>query len=139
MNSRNSKTSDPQRLLLKLTDKINLKRSDKYIALSQLSTYYIWKHTKKPYKNNTFKISAPTLTEEFELPDASYSVSDIQNYFKYIIQKRRNETVSDSSLIRTYISKIESRITFGIKTGYYLKLLTPDTMKSLGITNSKIG
>ena len=139
MNSRNSKTSDPQRLLLKPTDKINLKRSDKYIALSQLSTYYIWKHTKKSYKNNTFKISAPTLTEEFELPDASYSVSDIQNYFKYIIQKRRNETVSDSSLIRTYINKIESRITFGIKTGYYLKLLTPDTMKSLGITNSKIG
>ena len=76
------------------------------------------------------------MTEEFELPDASYSVSDIQNYLKYIIQKRRNETVSDSSPIRIYINKIESRITFGIKTGYYLELLTPDTMKSLGITNS---
>ena len=69
MNSENSKTSDPHRLLLNLTDKINLKRSDKYVALSNLSIYYTWKNIKKSYKNNKFKISAPTWNEEFELPD----------------------------------------------------------------------
>ena len=55
MNSENSKTSDPHRLLLNLTDKINLKRSDKYVALSNLSYYCTWKIIKKPYKNNKFK------------------------------------------------------------------------------------
>ena len=60
MNSENSETSDPHRLLLNLTDKTNLKRSDKYVALSNLSIYYKWKNIKKSYKNNKFKISAPT-------------------------------------------------------------------------------
>ena len=54
MNSENSKTSDPHRI--NLSDKINLKRSDKYIALSNLSIYYTWKNIKKLYKNNKFKI-----------------------------------------------------------------------------------
>ena len=84
MNSENSKTSDPHRLLLNLSDKINLKRSHKYVALSNLSIYYTWKNIKKTYKNNKFKISAPTWNEEFELPDGSYSVSDIKDYFEYI-------------------------------------------------------
>ena len=79
-NSENSKTSDPHRLLLNLTDNINLKRSDKYVALSNLSIYYTWKNIKMFYKNNKFKISATTWNEEFELPDESYSVSDIQDY-----------------------------------------------------------
>ena len=60
MNSGNSKTSDPQRLLPNLTDKINLKRSDKYVALSNFRIYYTWKNIKKSYKNNEFKISAST-------------------------------------------------------------------------------
>ena len=64
MNSRNIKTSDPDRLLLNLTDKINFRRKDEYIALSNLSIYYTW-------KNNKFKISALTWNEEFELPDGS--------------------------------------------------------------------
>ena len=72
MNSENSKTSDSHRLLINLSGKTNLKRSDKYIALSNL-----WKNIKKSYKNNTYETSAPTWNEEFELPDESYSVSDI--------------------------------------------------------------
>ena len=60
MNSRNSKTSDPYRLLLNLSENINLKRSDKYVALSHLSIYFPLKNIKKSYKNNKFKISAPT-------------------------------------------------------------------------------
>ena len=79
MNSKNRKTSDPHRLLLNLTDKIDLKRKDKYIALSNLNIYYTWK--------NEFKISAPTWNEKFELPDGSYSISDIQDYFEYIFKK----------------------------------------------------
>ena len=87
MNFGNSKTSDPHRLLLNLSDKINLNRSDKYVALSNLSIYYTWKNIKMSYNNNKFKISAPTWNEKFELPDVSYSVSDIQDYFEYIIKK----------------------------------------------------
>ena len=59
MNSKTSKASDPHRILLNLLNKINLKRSDKYVALSNLSIYYTWKNIKKLYKNNKFKISAP--------------------------------------------------------------------------------
>ena len=77
MNSKNSKTSDPHRLLLNFTDKINLRRN---VALSNLSIYYAWKNTQKSYKNNKFKISTPTWNEEFELPDGSYSISDIRDY-----------------------------------------------------------
>ena len=91
MNSKNSKT--PDRLLLNLTDKIDL-RSDKYVALSNLSIYDTWKNIAKPYKNNKFKISAPTWNEETELPDGSYSISDIQDYFEYILKKNM-ETVKD--------------------------------------------
>ena len=81
MNSENSKTSDPHRLLLNLTDKTDVRRKDKYVALSNLSIYYTWKNIKKSCNNNKFKISAPTWNEEFELPDKSYSVSVIQDYF----------------------------------------------------------
>ena len=65
MNSKSSGTSDPHRLLLNLTDKTNLKRSDKYVALSNLSIYYTWKNIKKSYKNNKFKKSALIWNEEF--------------------------------------------------------------------------
>ena len=78
MNSENSKTSDSCRLLLNLSSKINLKRSDKYVALSNLSIYYTWKNIKNSYKkNNKFAISATIWNEEFELPDRSCSVSNI--------------------------------------------------------------
>ena len=60
MNSRNSDTSDPHRLILNFTDKINWERSDKYVAFSNLSIYYTWKNIKKSHKNNKFKTSAPT-------------------------------------------------------------------------------
>ena len=91
MNSENSKISELHRLLINLQtiNLTNLKRSDKYVALSNLTIYYTWKNIKKPCKNKTNKISAPKWNEKFELPDASYSVSDIQNYFAYIINNMR--------------------------------------------------
>ena len=87
MNSKNSKTYDHSRLLLNLTDKIDIRRKYKYIALSNLFIYYTWQNIKKSYKNNNLKISAPTWNEEFQLPDGSYSISNIQDYFEYVLKK----------------------------------------------------
>ena len=136
MNSENSKTSQHHALVLQLTDKLDLRTGQKTVALSNLSIYYTWKNVKSSYNNNKFKIPAPTWSEEFELPDGSYSVSDIQDYFEYIL-KKHNESVDHPS-VRMYINRIENRITFKIKSGYYLELLTPETMKFLGSTESKI-
>ena len=136
INSENSKTSEPHVLILKLTDKLNLRRDEKSIVLSNLSIYYTWKNIKSSYNNNKFKISAPTWNDKFELPDGSYSVSDIQDYFEYI-SKNHVENIDDPS-IRIYVNKTENRITFKVKTGYYLELLSPETMKLLGSTESKI-
>ena len=80
MNS-NSQTSKPHVLILKITDKLDLRRGGNRIALSNLSVYCTWKDIKSSYNNNKFKISAPTWNDKFELPDKSYSISDIQDYF----------------------------------------------------------
>ena len=136
MNSENSKTSEPHVLILKLTDKSDLRRGEKSIALSNLSIYYTWKNIKSSYNNNKFKISAPTWNDKFELPDGSYSVSDIQDYFEYIL-KKHGENIDNPS-VKIYVNKIENRITFKIKNGYSLELLTSETMKLLGSTENKI-
>ena len=136
MNSENSKTSEPYVLILKLTDKLDLRRGEKSIALSNLSIYYTWKNIKSSYNNNKFKISATTWNDKLELPNGSYSGSDIQDYFEYILKKYWENI--DNPSIRIYVNKIENRITFKIKTGYYLELLMPETMKLLGSTENKI-
>ena len=87
MNSENSKTPKPDVLTLKLINKLDLRIGEKIIALSNLSIYYTWKNLKSSYNNNKFKISVPTWNNEFELPDGSYSISDIQDYFEYILKK----------------------------------------------------
>ena len=94
----------------------------------------MWKNIKQSYKNNKFEISAPIWNENFGLPDGSYSRSNIQENFKYIIKK--HETVADNPSIMIYINKKKNRITFKIKTGCYLELLTPETIKLLGSTES---
>ena len=134
VDSENSRTSKYHVLVLKLTDKLDLRRGQKTVALSNLSIYYTWKNVKSSYNNNKIKISGPTWSEEFELPDGSYLVSDIQDYFEYIL-KKHSESVDNPS-IRIYVNKIENRITIKIKNGYYLELLTPETIKLLGSTNS---
>ena len=88
------------------------------------------KNMKLSYKNNKFEISAPTWNEEFELPHGSYSVSDIQDYFEYII--KNYETVTDNPSIMKCENKIENRVKLKTKTEYYLELLTPEAMKLLG-------
>ena len=88
MNSENLRTSEYHVLVLKPTDKLDLRRGQKTVALSNLSIYYTWKSMKSSYNNNKFKISAPTWNEKSELPDESYSISDIQDYFEYIFFKK---------------------------------------------------
>ena len=113
MNSENSRTSECHVLVFKLTDKLDLKRGQKSVALSNLSIYYTWKNIKSSYNDNKFKISAPTWSDESELPDGSYSISDIQDYFEYIL-KKHSESIDNPS-VRIYVNKIENRITFKIK------------------------
>ena len=134
MNSENSRTSEYLVLVLKLADKLDLRRGQKGVALSNLSIYYTWKNIESSYNNNKFKISTPTWRDKFELPDGSYSISDIQDYFEYFLKKHS----VDNPPIKICVNKIENRVTFKIKTGYYLELLTPETMKLLGSTKSKI-
>ena len=80
MNSENSRTPEHHVLVLKLTNKLDLRRSKKSVALSSLSIYNTWKNIKSSYNSNKFKIFAPTWNDEFELPDGSYLISDIQDY-----------------------------------------------------------
>ena len=87
MSSENSKTPKHNVYVLKLTNKSDLRIGKKVIALSNLSIYYTWKNIKSSCNNNKFKISAPIWNDEFKLPDGSYSISDIQNYFRYILKK----------------------------------------------------
>ena len=97
MNSENSKTSEPHVLILRLTNKLDLRIGEKIIALSNLSIYYTWRNIKSSYNNNKFKISAPTWNDKFELPDGSYSVSNIQDYFEYIF-KKHGENIDNPSI-----------------------------------------
>ena len=97
---------------------------------------YTWKNIKISYNNNKFKISTPTWNDKFELPDGSYSVSDIRDYFEYIL-KKQGEDIDEPS-VQIYVNKIENRVTFRIKTGYNLELLTSETMKLLGSTENEI-
>ena len=106
------------------------------MVLANLSIYYTWKNIKSEYKNNKFKISAPTWNDTFDLPDGSYSISDIQDYFEFIIKK--HETLTENPPVQIYPNKIKNRIVFKIKTGYKLELLTPETMKLLGSTEKDV-
>ena len=106
------------------------------MALANLSIYYTWKNIKSEYKNNKFKISAPTWNDTFDLPDGSYSISDIQDYFEFVIKK--HETLTENPPIQICANEIKNRIVFKIKTGYKLELLTPETMKLLGSTKNDV-
>ena len=93
MNSENSKTSKRHVLKLNLTDKIDLRRGEKGISWSNHSICYTWKNIKSSYNSNKFKISIPTWKDNFKLPEGSYSESDIQDYFEYILKKHRESLI----------------------------------------------
>ena len=89
MNSENSKTSEPHILILKLTNKLDLRVGEKIVAISNRSIYYTWKNIKSSHNSNKFKILAPTWNDKFELTDGLYFVSNIQDYFEYLLKKHR--------------------------------------------------
>ena len=99
------------------------------MALANLSIYYTWKNIKSEYNNNKFKISAPTWNDTFDLPNGSYSISDIQDYFEFIIKKHKSLTKNPP---------VQNRIFFKIKMGYKLELLNPELMKLLGSTKKDV-
>ena len=134
INTENSKTNESHRFKLDLADKLNLKNPNKNIALVNLSIYYNWKNTKSEYNNNKFKISAPTWNESFDLPDGSYTIDDIQDYFEFIMKK--HVILNDNPSIKIYSNKVTNRIVFKIKNGCKLELLTPETIKLFGSTKN---
>ena len=103
MNSLNSKTNESNKFIYQFTDKLNLKNPNQNMALVNLSIYYARKNVKSVHNNNKFKIHAPTWNDEFNLPDGSYSVSDIQDYFEYIIKK--HETIADNPPVQICVNK----------------------------------
>ena len=115
MNSKNSKTSEPYRFRLDLTDKRDLKDPKKNMALANLNIYCTWKNIKSEYKNNKFEISTPTWNDTFDLSEGSYSISDIQDYFEFIIKK--HGTLAENPAVQICANKIKNRIVFKIKTG----------------------
>ena len=136
MNTKNSKTNEPHMFKYNLIDKLNLKNPNKNMALANLSICYTWKNVKSIYKNNKFKISAPTWNETSDLPDGSYNIPAIQSYIEYIIKK--HETITNTAPVLIYANKIINRIVFKIKSGYKLELLSKETMKLLGSTSNTI-
>ena len=144
MNTKNSKTNESHRFKYDLIDKLDLKNPNKNMALANLfiynflfiSIYYTWKIVKSIYKNNKFKIFAPTWNETFDLPDGSYNIPAIQNCLEYIIKK--HETIADTAPILIYANNVVNRIVFKTKTGCKLELLSKETMKLLGSTSSII-
>ena len=136
MNIENSKTNESNIFLYECTDKVNLKNPNKNMALANLSIYYTWKNIKSEYNSNKFEISAPTWNNEFDLPDGSYSLSDIQDYFEYIVKK--HETIADNPSVQIYVNKTKSRIVFKIKTSYKLELFSKETMQLLGSSKKNV-
>ena len=126
MNTKNSKTNEPNRFKYDLIDKLDLKNPNKNMALGNLSIYYTWKNVKSTYNKNKFKISAPTWNETFE----------IQDYIEYILKK--HETIGENAPILIYANTINNRIVFKIKSRYKLELLSKETMKLLGSTKDTI-
>ena len=94
MNTENSKTNEPHKFKLFLSDKRNLKNPNKNIALGNLSICYTWKNINSAYNNNKFKISVPTWNDTFDLSNGSYSIEEIQDYFEFIIKK--HETLTEN-------------------------------------------
>ena len=131
INTENGKINEPNRFRLYFTDKLDLRRN-KTIALANLSIYYTWENIKPEYNSNKFKISGPTRSETFDLPDGSYEISDIQDYILKMVQKQESTIkTNEESPILIYPDGIKNRLIFNKKTGYKLELLTKETQTLL--------
>ena len=120
INTENSKRSEPQKFVINLLQRLDLRSSNKHATLENLSIYYMWKNIRQQYKNNKLKIITPMWNDEFELPHASYSASGIHDYVKYIIKK--HETLPTNPPIFIYINRINNKLVFKINELYKLQL-----------------
>ena len=112
MNTENSKTIEPHKFVFNLSQRLDLRSSNKHVALQNLSIYYTWKNISKQYKNIELEVIAPTRNDEFELPDGSYSVLDILDYIDYVIKKY--EPLTTIPPIHVYMNRINYRLVFKI-------------------------
>ena len=133
MNTVNSKTKHSNKFVYNFTDKLNLKNPNKNIALASLSVYCTWKNVKSDYNNNKFKISAPTWSDTFDVPDGSYSIAALQNYFEYIIKK--HETIANVSPVLIYVNEINNRIVFKIKIRIQIRIIVKRNDEIIGKLN----
>ena len=133
MRTENSKTNDLKRFRLYFTDKIDL-RGNKKKALSDLSIHYTWYNIKEEYNNNKFRLPGQTWSKNVTMPDGSYEISQIQTYFLDEVIKKHESNVksNEQSPILIFANRILNKVTFRIKTGYKLELLTNETMRLLG-------
>ena len=131
-----AKANETHKFVLNLSQGLDLGSSNKHIVLQNFSIYCTRKNIRKQYKNNRLKIIAPTLNDEFELPDGFYSVSNIQVYIEFIIKKHTISTTI--APIHVSIKRIDNRLVLKIKDGYKLELQTPETMKLFGTTKKLI-
>ena len=137
MSTENSKTNESNKCIYHFKDKLHLKTpNNKNIGLVNLSISYTWKNVMSEYNNNKFKISVPNWNHAFHLPDGSYLISDIQDYFEFITKKQ--ETLTEIPPIQIHPNKIKNRIIFKVQTGYKLELLSPETTKLLGSTKKDV-
>ena len=109
MSTENSKTNDPNGFRLYFTDKIDL-RGNKTIVLSDLSIHYTWHNIREEYNNNKFKLSGPTWSKDVTLPNGSYEISQLQNYFLDEVIKKHESGVNSNELILIYANKIIHRL-----------------------------
>ena len=112
INTENAKTVQSNRFRLYFTNRLDL-RSNKTISLANLSIYYTWENIKSVYNNNKFKISGPAWSKTFDLPDGSYEISDIQDYFLKMIQKPESAIKNnEDSPVLIYPNEVKNRIVF---------------------------
>ena len=124
MNSKNSKTNELHRFALNLSQSLDLRSSDKHVALQNSCTYYTWKNLRKQFKNNKLKIIAPTWNDEFDVYQmftrCFLFVSDIQDCIEFITKK--HETLTTIPRIDVCTNRINNRLMFKMKDGYKLAL-----------------
>ena len=113
MNTENSKTNEPHKFVHSFSHRLYLRSSNKHVGLRNLCIYYTWKNIRQQDKNNKLKIIVPTWNDEFELPDDSYSVSDIQDFIEYIIKK--HETLPTNPGTHIYIKRIKNRVVLRLR------------------------
>ena len=113
MNTENNKTNEPKKFALNLSQRLDLRSSNKYVSRQNLPNHYTWKNIRKQYKNNLLKLITPTWNDEFELPDSSYSVSDIHDFIEFSTKKYK--TLTTVPPIHVYINRINNRFMFKIK------------------------